>query len=247
MPARVVVILAAGAVVIAAAAAVFLTLQTEPGGDGAAIDTPAEPPPAAAPPLSSPAPARPAPVDRTPARPASSPPVEKAPTTGTLRVESDVPDTSVFIDRKYLGTAPITATDLAPGTYSLRLVPGGEFDAHAATVDVKAGEQSYTHSFRTIRLDARVAVVHKHGIGSCRGTLIATPQGLTYRTDHANDGFTAALTDLEVFAVDYLQNNLQVKVRGGRTWNFEDPDGTADRIFVFHRDVEKVRQRLIGG
>ena len=246
MPARVVVILAAGALVIAAAAAAVLMLRPEPAGERPAIDAPAEPRTASTPP-STPAPARPAPPDRTPARAPSPAPIEKAPTTGTLRVESDVPDTSVFIDRKYLGTAPVTASGLAPGTYALRLVPGGGFDAHAATIEVRPGEQDYAHSFRTIRLDARVEVVHKHGLGSCRGTLIATPQGLTYRTDHEDDGFAAALTRIDVFAVDYLQNKLQVQVRGGRTYNFEDPDGNADRIFVFHRDVEKVRQRLIGG
>jgi hypothetical protein len=243
--ARVVVILAAGALVIAATAAVLLTLQPDPAADHPAIDGPAEPRTASTPP-STPAPARPAPADRAPARAPSPAPIERAPTTGTLRIESDVPDTSVCIDRKYFGTAPITVSGLAPGTYAVRLVPGGGFDAHAATIEVRPGEQDYAHSFKTSRLDARVEVVHKHGAGSCRGTLIATPQGLTSRTDHEDDGFTAALTGIDVFAVDYLRNNLQVQVRGGRTYNFEDPDGNADRIFVFHRDVEKVRQRLIG-
>jgi hypothetical protein len=47
--------------------------------------------------------------------------------------------------------------------------------------------------------------------------------------------------------VDYLDKNLRVKVRNGKTYNFTDPDGNADRLFVFHRDVDKVRQRLAGG
>jgi hypothetical protein len=33
-------------------------------------------------------------------------------------------------------------------------------------------------------------------------------------------------------------------VRKGRQYNFTDPDGNADRLFVFQRDVEKVRKRL---
>ena len=50
--------------------------------------------------------------------------------------------------------------------------------------------------------------------------------------------------DVDIFVVDYLKKNLRVKKRGGRTWNFEDPKGQADPLFVFHRDVEKARARL---
>jgi hypothetical protein len=52
--------------------------------------------------------------------------------------------------------------------------------------------------------------------------------------------------DLETFTVDYLKKSLRVKRRGGRTWNFEDPNGQADPLFVFHRDVDKARARLAG-
>ena len=33
----------------------------------------------------------------------------------------------------------------------------------------------------------------------------------------------------------------------GRVAAFEDPEGNKDRLFVFHRDVDKVRQRLLAG
>jgi hypothetical protein len=44
--------------------------------------------------------------------------------------------------------------------------------------------------------------------------------------------------------VDYQDKNLRIKLRKGKQFNFTDPDGNADRLFVFHRDVEKARQRL---
>jgi len=50
--------------------------------------------------------------------------------------------------------------------------------------------------------------------------------------------------DVDIFVVDYLKKSLRVKKRGGRTWNFEDPNGQADPLFVFHRDVDKARARL---
>ena len=59
--------------------------------------------------------------------------------------------------------------------------------------------------------------------------------------------FTVALADLEAFEIDYIGKNLKIKVKKGRTYNFTDPDGNADRLFVFHRDVEKARDRLKKG
>ena len=47
--------------------------------------------------------------------------------------------------------------------------------------------------------------------------------------------------------MDYLQKNLRVKIKGGKTYNFTDPDGNAEKLFAFHATVEKARQRLISG
>jgi hypothetical protein len=41
-----------------------------------------------------------------------------------------------------------------------------------------------------------------------------------------------------------LNKNLRVQVRKGKRYDFTDPQGNADRLFVFHRDVDKVRERL---
>ena len=87
-------------------------------------------------------------------------------------------------------------------------------------------------------------VAWRSTMGSCAGTLKASPQGVTYDTTNKGDAFTVALTDIESFEVDYLSKNLKLKVKKGKTYNFTDPDGNADRLFVFHRDVDKVRQRL---
>ena len=92
-----------------------------------------------------------------------------------------------------------------------------------------------------------IVVSHKHAFGSCSGALQASPQGLTYETTNSNDAFTVALLNMETFEVDYLAKKLTVKVRGGKTYTFTDPESNADRLFVFHRDVDKVRRRLAGG
>jgi hypothetical protein len=199
------------------------------------------------------APSAPA-APRTP-RPASAPAPEAPaleaapeapPDVATVRVESDVPGAQVFIDRQFVGTAPATAENVKPGSHQLNVSAEG-FDSVVNTIDVVPGRREISVKFREVRLNAGVDVVHKHGIGSCRGRLVATAQGLRYETTNKDDAFTVSLTALETFQVDYLEKNLKVTLSKGRQFNFTDPDGNADRLFVFHRDVEKARERLKNG
>jgi hypothetical protein len=206
---------------------------------------PPQPRDTSAPTVATPAPSGNTPPPTTPP-PATLPPPPAAPTTATLTIDSDVAGAQVFIDNKFVGTAPATVPDVAPGQRKINVQAEG-FDSVSEFFEITPGPRTITVSLRTIRLDQKVAVTHKHRLGSCEGTLIATPAGLRYQTDNANDGFTAALTDLENFEVDYLQNNLKVKIRGGRTYDFADPSGKADALYLFHQEVDKIRTRLIGG
>ena len=171
---------------------------------------------------------------------------EPAPVAGVLRIDSDVPGAQVFIDRRYIGTTPVTAEDVSPGTHQLNVSAEG-FDGIARTIEVEAGASDLVVRFREVRLDLRLPVVHRHRMGSCNGTLVATPQGLRYETDDKDDRFAASFADLEGFEVNYTEKNLRVRVRKGKQYNFTDPDGNADKLFVFHRDVDKARQRLASG
>jgi hypothetical protein len=173
-------------------------------------------------------------------------PVEAAPDAGTLRIGADVPGAQVFLDRQFIGTAPVVAENVKPGSHQLNVSAEG-FESFAQAIDVEAGARDIAVKFREVRLDAHVDVIHKHGIGSCRGRLVATAQGIRYETTNKDDQFTTALLDLETFQVDYLDKNLKVKLRRGKQFNFTDPGGDADRLFVFHRDVEKARERLRRG
>jgi len=181
-----------------------------------------------------------------PAAEAPAPVVEAAPTAGTLRIDSDVPGAQVFVDRQFVGAAPVVAENLTPGSHQVNVSAPG-FDSVVTSVDVAPGDRDLVVKLREVRLDASADVIHKHGVGSCRGRLVATPQGLRYETSNRDDAFTSPLLDLETFQVDYLQKNLRVKLPKGRQFNFTDPDGNADRLFVFHRDVEKARERLKKG
>ena len=185
---------------------------------------------------------------RTPRRTTGEPtsastPAAASPELGTLRIAADVPGAQVFLDRQYIGVAPITAENVKPGTHQLNVTAEG-FDGIARSIDVEPGPRDLTVRFREVRLNATLAVVHKHRMGSCTGQLLATPQGLRYETSDKDDRFDVPLKDIETFTVDYQDKNLRVKVRKGKQYNFTDPDGNSDRLFVFHRDVEKVRLRV---
>jgi len=204
------------------------------------------PPPASAPPS-----VEPPRASRRAAAPAvtTPPPAAEAPPAAdlvTLRIDSDVAGAQVFVDRQFVGAAPVTTTEVKPGTHQINVSATG-YDQYAQSIDLTPGSRDLTVRFKEVRLDAKANVVHKHGIGSCQGTLVATPQGLRYDTTNKGDAFTVPLTNLEVFAVDYLEKNLKVKIKGGKQYNFTDPMGNADSLFVFQRDVDKARQRLLKG
>lgn len=249
---------ALGAAVIVLGGAYLFLNRDMPG------EAPAEPP-TAAPVAPRPEVAAPAPAPSAPAAPVArkpradaAPPVEApepvapppvaevAPETGTLHIETDVPGAQVFIDRQFVGATPVTAANVKPGTHQLNVSVEG-YDGIAQTIDVEPGPREIRLRFKEVRLDLKLAVVHKHRMGSCQGRLLATPQGLRYETSDKDDAFAASMADLETFQIDYLEKNLKVKLRKGKQYNFTDPDGNADRLFVFHRDVEKARERLKKG
>ncbi|MEZ5290784.1 MAG: PEGA domain-containing protein [Vicinamibacterales bacterium] len=206
----------------------------------------AEPPPPEPAKPEEPAPRRTAP--RKAEAPAPAPAETAAPDTASLVVESDVPGASVFVDREFVGTAPVTLTNVAPGTKRINLSAEG-FEGVQRSVDVVPGENTVTLRFKEVRLNASVPVSHKHGMGGgCEGTLRATVDGLSYQTSNKNDAFTLPYAQIETFEVNYLEKNLRVKQKGGKTWNFTDKAATnADALFVFHRDVTAAREKLAKG
>jgi hypothetical protein len=161
-------------------------------------------------------------------------------------MRSVIPGAQVFIDRQFIGAAPVTTTEVKTGSHQLNVSAPG-YDQYAQSIDLEPGPRDLMVRFKEVRLDAHAEVIHKHGIGSCKGTLFATPQGLRYDTTNKGDAFTIPLASLEVFDVNYLEKNLRVKVKGGKQYNFTDPSGNADNLFVFQRDVDKARQRLLNG
>ena len=210
--------------------------EPEPAGSVSARATTARTPGRA-----TPAPAR----SSRPAGPrASGEPDEPAPE--GLRVEADVPGADVFVDRVYKGKAPLVLTDVAPGSHRINVSAEG-YDGYAETVEVTGASQSLAVRFKQVRLAASLDVVHKHGIGSCRGRLSATPAGLRYAPTKGDDAFDVPLSSVEALDADYLKKQLTVKLRGGRTYNFTEPAGNADALVSFQQAVARAQSRLAAG
>jgi hypothetical protein len=168
------------------------------------------------------------------------PPAEAGPQP-SLRVDADVPGATVFLDRKFLGTTPVETRAFEPGTHRLNVSAEG-YEMYAESVDLAAGPNAVMVRFKEVRLDERVAVTHKHGVGSCRGVLHATTSGLRFDADRPGDSFEAPLATLEPLRVDYLAKTLRVKQKTGKTWNFTSD--SADALLVFQKAVEAARARL---
>ncbi len=162
---------------------------------------------------------------------------------GSIVVESDIAGANVFIDRNFKGNTPVTIADLQPGEYNLTVsTEGRDIVSRRVAVERRAVPVRVVFGDLVASLDVKVAVVHKHRFGSCEGMLVATPQGFDYRTDH-KDAFQLPFAQVERFELDYLSNNLRMKVLGGRTYNFESPSEDMDSLFVFHRDVSAFREQ----
>lgn len=239
-------------VILAVAVAIGVWILSQPVVPPAGKPSPApvaEAPRTEAPPAVTPVP-EPAPAPTTtprrarpkPPRPEPEPP--PAPTTGTLSIDSDVAGAMVFLDREYKGSAPVVIEGVTPGTHRLNLSAEG-YEGYSETVDVAVGSTTVTVRFREVKLNEVVKVVHKHAVGSCQGQLVASPQGLRYETSNKNDAFTLKFADMDTFEIDYLEKNLRIKQRGGRTYNFTAE--SADTLFVFHKNVQKARERLAKG
>jgi FtsP/CotA-like multicopper oxidase with cupredoxin domain len=203
----------------------------------APVPTPATP--VADPKKRAPKKSAPEPPPPTPVKPAT-------PTLASLQLETDVPGASVFIDRQFVGNTPLSLDKLQPGSKRVQLTATG-FDSVQKTIDLTPGPNSVTIRVKEVSLSARTPVVHKHGVGSCDGTLSATLDGLRYDSSNKGDAFTLSYAQVEQFAIDYLQKNLRVKQKGGKTWNFTDKNDNADVLFVFHREVEAARKKLADG
>jgi hypothetical protein len=164
------------------------------------------------------------------------------PASPSLRVVSDVPGATVFLDRNYVGTTPVDIQEVSAGEHQLTVSADG-FDMYAETLSLTTGHRDVVVNFKDVSLSESIAVVHKHGMGSCQGTLIADDSGLRYETSNKNDAFRVPFASLERFEVDYIDKNLNVKLRKGKNYNFTDAKGNADALFVFHKNVQAFREK----
>ena len=209
----------------------------------------AEPAPPADPEAETPPPsAAREPAAASPREPAAAPAPDTPPARARplLRVTGDVAGADVFVDRTFVGKTPLELSDVTAGPHQINISAAG-YDGVSRRVDVRAdGPTDVSFALRAVTLNAAVDVVHKHRLGSCEGRLSADLSGLAYAPARGSDAFRTSLDSLEVFAVDYQDKTLRLKLKNGRSYNFTTRAANADPLFVFHRDVEKARAKRAG-
>ncbi len=157
-----------------------------------------------------------------------------------FRVESNVSGASVELDGQPRGSTPVAISDLAPGTYEL-VVRAAGYKSHSETVEYAGGARDIrvdlVESSSPVVLDEAVAVKHKHRIrGGCEGVLRASAEGIRFETEH-KDAFSVSLLDLE--RIRFEKDKLNLKVQGGKSYNFVELNDNGDELALFHERVDE--------
>ncbi len=162
----------------------------------------------------------------------------------SLSVQSDIPGATVFLDRRYKGTTPVTIKDVMAGEHQLTVSVDG-YEMYAEKVTITTGHRNVRIDFKQSVADFNesIPVIHKHSFGKCQGVLMADANGLRYVTDH-KDSFAIPYGSLERFEVDYIKTNMNLKVQKGRNYNFTAQSGDADALFLFHKNVQSFLGKL---
>ena len=179
---------------------------------------------------------------RNPERPVAVAPAPKTPPApveapaglGTLRIDSWCRRcSSIGSSSARRRSSPRTRS--APGGHQLMC----QRRRRATSIDVAAGQREIVVTQREVRPGVVGRRHPQAGVGSCR--VCRDASGASVRDQQPGRFVRGGVPYFETFQVDYLAKNLRLKLPKDRQFNFTDPEGNADRLFVFHRDVENAR------
>ena len=162
-----------------------------------------------------------------------------------LRVTSDVAGAFVFVDRKFLGKTPLETDDVQAGSHRLQVSAEG-YDGVSQSIEV-----ARRRSDRCLG----VAEDSRRSTRACRSCTSTASDRARARSSPTCAGFATrrrtgttpgrcpSVTSRSL-CLDYQGKTLQIKQRGGRTWNFTTRTSNADPLLVFQREVDHARSRL---
>jgi hypothetical protein len=132
--------------------------------------------------------------------------------------------------------------DVTPGRHELAVSADG-YETPTDTIEVESGKRDIQIDLVPLpvaTLNEAVAVKHKHRIGSCDGFLRVSANQLEYDSSDKH-AFSVALSQIERFTLD--EETLNLKVRGGKTYNFDERNEYHAALAGFH---EKVAPSIAG-
>jgi len=107
---------------------------------------------------------------------------------------------SVFVDREFVGHAPVEVRELSPGPHRLNVSAEG-YEMYAVEIEGGGAPRDVAVRFRVVRLDQSVAVKHKRMFGASQGTLSAQPDGLRFVSEKAEDSFAVGFDEQKANAL----------------------------------------------
>jgi hypothetical protein len=156
--------------------------------------------------------------------------------TATLRVEANVSGAKVSLDGEERGTTPVELSNVKPGRHELAVSAEG-YETRTETIEVEGGKRDIKIDLVSppvATLNEAVAVKHKHRIGSCDGVLRVSADKLEYDSSDKH-AFSIALSELERFTLD--KETLNLRVRDGKTYNFNERNENHQALASFHERV----------
>jgi hypothetical protein len=156
--------------------------------------------------------------------------------TATLRVTSNVNGAKVSLDGEERGKTPLELSNVKPGRHELSVTAEG-FATRTETLEVESGNREVSIDFlppTVATLNEAVAVKHKHRIGSCEGVLRVSADKIEYDSSDKH-AFSVALSEVERFSLD--KETLNLKVRDGKTYNFNERNDNHPALASFHERV----------
>ena len=151
---------------------------------------------------------------------------------------------SVFVDRRFVGKAPVDVLEVTPGPHRLNVSADGH-EMYAEEIEVGSEPRTVSVRFNEVRLDESLPVVHKHGMGSCRGVLRAAAARRPRLRDRERQGLLPrAARRPRALRSGLHEEDAPRLLPGGRSYTFTVEGPSADPLLVFQQKVDKARKRL---
>jgi hypothetical protein len=153
--------------------------------------------------------------------------------TATLRIKTDTTDVEVWLNGESMGRTPLTLRDLTTGKHRISLLKDG-YEDHLEDVVVSPGKPNSLfvvmkpRNIKLPDLPVTFKVIHRHVVGSCRGTLMVSADALDYKAENDADKFHIPIATMKSVARSI--GPFMARIQNMQQFDAPSTEGLAFRI-----------------